>query len=171
MIVHVVKAAISDLTVTAIVNPTNSFGIMDHGLARQLREQGGQEIEDEARALAPIAVGAAVVTGGHRLWAKQVIHTPMLEEPASRGPVKIGVENVRRAARAALLAASRLQLDVLAIPAIGIGPRGVEPNEAARAILDEIRAHKQPFPQVIYLADLKDEMIWAFEEALRASNG
>ena len=168
MIVHVVKAAISDLTVTAIVNPTNSFGIMDHGLARQLREQGGQEIEDEARALAPIAVGAAVVTGGHRLWAKQVIHTPMLEEPASRGPVKIGVENVRRAA---LLAASRLQLDVLAIPAIGIGPGGVEPNEAARAIVDEIRAHKQPFPQVIYLADPKDEMIWAFEEALRASNG
>jgi O-acetyl-ADP-ribose deacetylase (regulator of RNase III) len=173
MIVHVVKAAVTDLTVDAVVNPANSQGLMDHGIAKALREQGGQEIEDEARSLAPIAIGAAVVTKGGRLWARQVIHAPTLEEPATKSltPVKIGVENVRRATRAALLAASRLQIVSLALPGMGTGAGGVEPNEAARAMVDEIRAHRMPHPQTIYLSDLKDDMVAAFEEALRASNG
>lgn len=172
MIVHVVKASITDLVVDAVVNPANSQGVMSQGLAKALREQGGQDIEDEARASAPIAVGAAVVTHGGKLWAKQVIHAPTMEEPGMKGtPVKIGVENVRRATRAALLAAARCQIQSVAIPGMGTGAGGVEASEAARAMVDEIRSHRHPHPQTIYLIDRTDEMVAAFEEALRASNG
>jgi len=66
--------------------------------------------------LAPIAVGAAVVTTAGRLWAKYIIHAPTMEEPGT----KVGVENARRAARAALIAAALRGFDVIAIP--GLAP-------------------------------------------------
>ena len=61
--------------------------------------------------------------------------------------MKIGVENVRRATRAALLAAARNNIDVIAIPGMGTGLGGVDPSDAARAMVDELRAHRQPKPR------------------------
>ena len=40
-------------------------------------------------------------------------------------------------------------------------------DEAARAIVEEIRAHKRPFPETVYLVDNNDEMVDAFTDALR----
>ena len=100
MQIHVAKSELTDMPVDAVVCPANSLGLMVGGVAAALREQGGPEIEEEVRQVAPIAVGAAVVTPGGKLYAKHVIHAPTMEEPGMR----IGVENVRRATRAALLA-------------------------------------------------------------------
>jgi O-acetyl-ADP-ribose deacetylase (regulator of RNase III) len=74
---------------------------------------------------------------------------------------------VRRAARAALIAADANKHQVLAIPGMGTGVGGVAMEEAARAIVEEIRAHKRPFPETIYLVDTSADMVAAFEEALR----
>jgi ADP-ribose pyrophosphatase YjhB (NUDIX family) len=86
---------------------------------------------------APIAVGAAIVTTAGQLPAKHVIHVPTMEEPG----MKIGAENVRRAARAALIAADRNHFKVIAMPGIGTDLGEVPVDEAARAIVEEIRAH------------------------------
>ena len=67
---------------------------------------------------------AAVVTNAGTLFAKQVIHAPTMEQPG----MKIGVENVRRATRAALLAAARTNIDLIAIPGMGTGLGGVDPS-------------------------------------------
>ena len=40
-------------------------------------------------------------------------------------------------------------------------------DEAARAIVEEIRAHRRPNPETIYLVDTSDDMVFALEEALR----
>jgi hypothetical protein len=40
-------------------------------------------------------------------------------------------------------------------------------DEAARAIVEEIRAHRRPCPETIYLVDSNELMIAALEEALR----
>jgi O-acetyl-ADP-ribose deacetylase (regulator of RNase III) len=85
-----------------------------------------------------------------------------MEEPG----MTIGTENVRRAARAALIAAHANKYSVLAMPGIGTGVGGVAAEDAARAIVEEIRAHKKPFPETIYLVDTSAEMVAAFEEAL-----
>jgi O-acetyl-ADP-ribose deacetylase (regulator of RNase III) len=114
-------------------------------------------------AAAPIAVGAALVTTAGQLPAKHVIHVPTMEEPG----MMIGAENVRRAARAALIAADRNQLKVIAIPGIGTDLGNVPIDEAARAIVEEIRAHRRPCPETIYLVDTNEHMIAALEEALR----
>lgn len=163
MQVHVAKADITLVPVDAVVNPANSLGIMGGGVAGALKRRGGEKIQQEAMACAPIAVGAAVVTTAGRLYTKAVIHAPTMEEPGQ----KIGVENVRRATRAALIAAAHHGFDVIAMPGLGTGVGGVDRGEAARAMVDELRAHRGPKPQTIYLVDMEDEMIAAFEDALR----
>lgn len=165
MQVHVAKADLTLLPVDAIVNPANSLGIMGGGAAGAIKRRGGDAIQQEAMSCAPIAVGAAVVTGAGRLHAKAVIHAPTMEEPG----LKIGVENIRRATRAALIAAAHHGFEVIAFPGLGTGIGGVDYDEAARAMVDEIRALRSPKPSTIYLVDIDDEMRMAFEEALRIS--
>jgi O-acetyl-ADP-ribose deacetylase (regulator of RNase III) len=163
MQVHIAKADIWTLPVDAVVNPANSLGIMGGGVGGSLRRQGGDVIQQAAMAAAPIAVGAALVTTAGQLPAKNVIHVPTMEEPG----MKIGAENVRRAARAALIAADRNNFKVIAIPGIGTDLGEVPMDEAARAIVEEIRAHRRPNPETIYLIDNNDEMVAALEDALR----
>ena len=166
MQVHVARADISELPVDAVVNPANSLGVMGGGgVASALRKRGGATIEVEAMQSAPIAVGAAVITTGGKLWSKHVIHAPTMESPAT----KIGVENVGRATRAALIAAAARGFDIIAIPGMGTGVGGVSPDEAARAMVAELRAHRGPKPSTIYLVDLDEEVLRAFEFALRDS--
>jgi O-acetyl-ADP-ribose deacetylase len=163
MVIHVAIGDISQLTVDAIVNPANSLGIMQGGVAGAIKALGGQEIEDEARAMAPVAVGAAIVTGAGRLYCKAVIHAPTSEELGQ----KIGVESVRRATRAALLAAVRNGYDTIAFPGIGTGVGGVPHDEAARAMVDEVRAITTPPPSTVWLIATHDEKLWAFEDACK----
>ncbi|HEY1585728.1 MAG TPA: macro domain-containing protein, partial [Polyangia bacterium] len=117
MVIHVALGDITQLTVDAIVNPANSLGIMENGVARTIKVEGGDGIEGEAKSAAPVAVGAAVVTSAGALWCKAVIHAPTMEEPG----MKVGVENVRRATRAALLAAGRNGYETVALPGMGTG--------------------------------------------------
>jgi O-acetyl-ADP-ribose deacetylase (regulator of RNase III) len=161
--VHVAKAELWTLPVDAIVNPANSLGIMGGGISGMLKRQGGEIIQQAAMAASPIAVGAAIVTTAGQLPAKHVIHVPTMEEPG----MKIGAENVRRAARAALIAADRNGFKVIAIPGIGTDLGDVPIEEAARAIVEEVRAHRRPCPETIYLVDTNDVMIANLEEALR----
>ena len=163
MQVHVARAEIVTLPVDAIVNPANSLGIMGGGLPGMIRQHGGITIQQAAMAAAPIAVGAAIITTAGQLPCKHVIHVPTMEEPG----VKIGAENVRRAARAALIAADINQFKVIAFPGMGTDLADVPMDEAARAIVEEIRAHRRPNPETVYLVDPRQDMIDAFEEALR----
>ena len=163
MQVHVARAELWTLPVDAVVNPANSLGIMGGGIGGMLRRQGGEAIQQAAMAVAPIAVGAAIVTTAGTLPAKNVIHVPTMEEPG----MTVGAENVRRAARAALIAADRNGFKVIAMPGIGTDLGNVPIDEAARAIVEEIRAHRRPSPETIYLVDTNEEMVAALEDALR----
>jgi O-acetyl-ADP-ribose deacetylase (regulator of RNase III) len=163
MQVHVARAEIFKLQVDAIVNPANSLGIMGGGIGGTIRRHGGDVIQHESMAKAPIAIGAAIVTGPGALPCQHIIHAPTMEEPG----MQIGAENVRRAARAALIASDRMQFKVIAFPGMGTDLGGVPIDESARAIVEEIRAHKRPFPETIYLVDVNQSMIEAFEDALR----
>jgi len=163
MQVHVARSEIYKLQVDAIVNPANSLGIMGGGIGGLIKRHGGDVIQHEAMGRAPIAIGAAIVTGAGALPCQHIIHAPTMEEPG----MKIGAENVRRAARAALIASDRLNFKVIAFPGMGTDLGDVALDEAARAIVEEIRAHKRPSPETIYLVDPSQEMVDAFEEALR----
>src|SRR5881394_2570993 len=167
MQIHLAKTDVTTMAVDAVVNPANSLGIMGGGVTGALSRRGGPSIQREAMSLAPIAVGAAVVTNAGQLWAKHVIHAPTMEEPGT----KVGVENVRRATRDALLAAAHHGFEVIALPGMGTGLGGVDPADAARAMVDELRAHRHPKPATVYLVDLRDEVLLNLEDALRTASG
>ena len=85
-----------------------------------------------------------------------------MEEPG----LKVSVENVRRATRAALLAATQRGFDVIALPGLGTGLGGADHSDAARAMVNELRAHRQPHPSTVWLVDLNDEVLAHLEDAL-----
>jgi len=129
--------------VDAVVNPANSLGIMGGGIGGMLRRQGGDVIQQAAMAAAPIAVGAALVT-----TAGQLPRRTSSRADDGRARMQIGAENVRRAARAALIAADRNNFKVIAIPGIGTDLGNVPIDEAARArFVEEVRAHRRRTPR------------------------
>ena len=142
--------------------PAFSDGRMVEGLAARIKRKGGDLVEELATQSAPIAVGAALVTPGGKLGVTHVIHAPIIEQVGLR----IGVENIRRATRAGLLAATHFRFEKVAIPGMGYGEGGVPYDEAARAIIDEIRAYKVTPPCEVVLMDTHREMVRAFRTQL-----
>jgi O-acetyl-ADP-ribose deacetylase len=145
-----------------IIVPTVSDGLMTEGVASRVKASAGQDVETEAVKFAPVAVGASIGTSAGKLSVKMIIHAPLVEKIGLR----VGVENIRRATRAGLLAATHFQLDKVAIPGMGTGENGVPVDEAARAIIDEVRAYRGAKPSVVVLLDTDPEMVEAFSTEL-----
>ena len=143
----------------AVVNPANSSGYMGGGIAGALKRAGGTEIEKEAISLAPIKVGAAIVTKSGKLPFKYIIHAPTMSRPAMR----IGVENVKQATFAALKLAEKLAISSIAIPGMGTGVGGVSHRDAAKAIVKIAKKFENSFESII-LIDINNEMVKYFEE-------
>ncbi len=158
-----------DITVErtdAIVNPANSYGVMGGGVAYAIKRVGGQEIEDEAVENSPILVGTAIATTAGKLPSKFVIHAPTMREPAMR----ISVENVKKATRAALECACKNKLKSIAFPGMGTGVGGVDKKEAANAMAETIKSflkEKETTLSNIILIGYDDELFKEFEKALR----
>ena len=162
-----IVAITGDITkqkVDAIVNPANSWMIMGGGAAGAIKRMGGKEIEDEAVKHAPVPVGKAVATGAGRLKAKYVIHAPTMERPA----IRISVENVRLAVRAALELASQLKLRSVAFPGMGTGVGGLALEEASEAMIDEAKKHVERGTHLkrIVFVGFRDEMTQAFSKVI-----
>jgi len=119
----------------AIVNAANSHGLMEGGIAGIIKRVAGSQVEDEARRQAPIPVGQAVLTSGGRTRFEGIIHAPTMPEPAMRVPV----QNVRLATRAALRLADEKGFVSLAVPGMSTGVGRVAPEEAAKCMIEEIR--------------------------------
>ena len=133
-VIKIVKGDITKVEADAIVNPANSLMIMGGGVAGAIKRVGGDEIEFEARRHAPVPVGEAIVTSGGKLRAKYVIHAPTMERPAMR----TNEAKVRAAVRAALRRAHSLGLRSIAFPGMGTGVGGLDPNVAAKVMIEEI---------------------------------
>lgn len=140
---------------------------MGGGAAGAIKRMGGKEIEDEAVKHAPVPVGKAVATGAGRLKAKYVIHAPTMERPAMR----IGVENVRLAVRAALECANELRLRSVAFPGMGTGVGGLALEEAAEAMIDETKKHVERGTNLkrIVFVGFRDDLTQAFSAAISKS--
>ncbi len=123
--------------VAAIVNAANAELRSGGGVAGAIHRAAGPELEREARPLAPIRPGEAVITGGHDLPNDYVIHT--------LGPVygqdRPEAELLANCYRNALALAEQSGIDSIAFPAISTGVFGYPVEEAAevalRAVVEE----------------------------------
>ena len=156
------QGSLLDVEAQAIVNAANSHGLMGGGVAGIIRRAAGSQVEDEAREQAPIPVGQAVLTSGGRTRFEGIIHAPTMPEPAMRIPV----ENVKLATRAALQLADAQGFVSLAIPGMGTGVGRVAPEEAAQGMVEEIRQFQGRSLLSVILVDIDPVMVRAWQAAL-----
>ncbi len=118
----------------AIVNAANAGLLPGGGVAGAIHRAAGPGLADECRPLAPIAPGEAVITGGHQLANRHVIHC--------LGPVygrdRPEDELLAACYRNALRLAERHHLQSLGFPAISTGAFGYPMEPAAEVALGEV---------------------------------
>jgi len=161
MSIFVQKGDLTQIVCDAIVNPANSYGFMGGGVAGAIRRAGGSIIEKEAISKAPIPVGKAAVTTGGNLPCRYVVHAPTMEKPAMR----INVENVRMATRAAFEIGVKHGIKTIAIPGMGTGVGGVPTKQAAEVMVKIAMEFENKFERII-LIGRNDELFDAFKEYL-----
>jgi O-acetyl-ADP-ribose deacetylase (regulator of RNase III) len=161
MRLDVVEGDIAALEVDAIANAANDRLWMGAGVAGALKRAGGEEIEQEAVARGPIALGDAVATGAGRLKAKHVLHGAVMGQD-----LQTNADLVRRTTRSCLELADELGARSLALPAFGTGVGGFPLDECARIMVDEARAYEPQTLERVVFAVFGDEARRAFEDAL-----
>jgi len=125
----------AQIGITAIVNAANAALRMGGGVAGAIHRAAGPELERECLPLAPIRPGQAVLTKGHQLPNRYVIHC--------LGPV-YGVDKPEDKLLAAcysnaLELAESHQIDSIAFPAISTGIFGYPMEQAAQVAFDSIK--------------------------------
>ncbi len=158
VLVRVVAADITDREVEAVVNAANNHLWMGSGVAGAIKHRGGQEIEREAVAKGPVAVGEAVVTTGGLLKARYVIHAAVMGQD-----LRTNAEHIRAAALNALARAKQLNLKSIALPALGTGVGGFPLGECASVMLAAVEEHVKAGTSLETV-----EFVLFGEEALRA---
>ncbi len=120
--------------IDAVVNAANRELRTGGGVAGAIHRAAGPGLEEEARPLAPIEPGEAVITGGHDLPNPWVIHC--------LGPVygedRPSEELLASCYRNALRLAEEHGIESVAFPAISTGAFGFPMEEAARVALRSV---------------------------------
>jgi O-acetyl-ADP-ribose deacetylase (regulator of RNase III) len=137
------RGDICDLEVDAIVNPASVTLWMSSGVGAALKKRGGDSIEIAAVRMAPIALGETVVTPAGSLSARHVLHAATLD----RGH-RTSREAVAAAATSAILRAGELGLHSIAIPALGAGAGGLDPDTSAEATVPAVRDALRQAPSI-----------------------
>jgi O-acetyl-ADP-ribose deacetylase (regulator of RNase III) len=130
--------------VTAIVNAANAQLRSGGGVAGAIHRAAGPGLEEECRPLAPIRLGEAVMTGGHDLPNRYVIHT--------LGPVygqdHPEAELLASCYRNSLALVEANKIESIAFPAISTGVFGYPLEEAAEVALRTVLESAQRLEHV-----------------------
>ncbi len=118
----------------AIVNAANAHLLNGGGVAGAIHRAAGPGLEKECRPMGPIRPGEAVISGGHNLPNKYVIHC--------LGPVygqdKPEDKLLAACYRNALHLADTKEIESIAFPAISTGIFGYPSQEAARVAIKTV---------------------------------
>lgn len=155
-LIRVEQGDISTFQGDAVVNAANNHLRMGAGVAGALLRRGGHDIQKECDALirreGPLEVGEAAVTGAGSLPARYVIHAAAMgDEPPTP-------HSIRAATRNALRLARERGVGSMAFPVLGTGVGGFPFEEAARLMLEEIRAMEEgSLPETVVMYGYTEE--------------
>jgi O-acetyl-ADP-ribose deacetylase len=127
--------------IDAIVNAANTELWLGSGVAGAINARGGPEIEREAVAQGPIALGEAVRTTAGNLPNKFVIHAAAMgyREEDQAVPKRAGSASSEAIIRAAttntISIADRSECKSIAFPALATGVGGFPVDECARVMM------------------------------------
>jgi len=127
-----------------VVNAANAQLRIGGGVAGAIHRAAGEALTKETRPLAPIQPGEAVITGGHNLPNKYIIHClgPVYgrDEPSDK-LLKACYKN-------ALSVASEHDITSIAFPAISTGAFGYPMRDAARISLSVVKQKVKDSPSI-----------------------
>ena len=158
---EVVEADITQLDVDAVANAANNELWMGAGVAGAIKRAGGVEIEQEAVAQAPIAVGQAIATGAGNLRAKHVVHAAVMGQD-----LQTSAELISQAPRRTLEVADELGTRSLAMPAFGTGVGGFPIGQCAELMVTEARAFEPANLERVVFAVFGHDAEQAFRAAV-----
>lgn len=130
--IEIVEGDLTRQETTAVVNAANNHLWMGGGVAGALKRAGGDVIEEEAMALGPVDVGAAVVTGAGTLPSRYVIHAAVMGQD-----LRTDEAMIRAATKSALRLAGDRGLESVSLPALGTGVGGFSMHHCARIMIEE----------------------------------
>jgi O-acetyl-ADP-ribose deacetylase len=161
MELEVVEGDITELDVDAVANAANNELWMGAGVAGAIKRAGGAEIEQEAVAQAPIAVGQAIATGAGNLRAKHVVHAAVMGQD-----LQTSAELISQATRRTLEVADELGARSLAVPAFGTGVGGFPIERCAELMVTEARAFEPENLERVVFAVFGHDAELAFRAAV-----
>ena len=161
MNLEVVEGDITELEVDAVANAANNELWMGAGVAGAIKRAGGAEIEQEAVAQAPIALGQAIVTGAGNLRAKHVVHAAVMGQD-----LQTSAELISQATRRTLEVADELGAHSLALPAFGTGVGGFPIERCAELMVTEARAFEPANLERVVFAVFGHDAEHAFRAAV-----
>jgi O-acetyl-ADP-ribose deacetylase (regulator of RNase III) len=140
--VRVLQTSILEVEADAVVNPGNSFGFMDGGLALKFCEKFGFEIQEEVRKAVREKYGSEMLVGQADVFPTGKKPPFLVQAPTMRVPQSIGdTVNAYLASRAAFQAAKSYNaakgdepIKSIALPGLGTGTGKMNPLVSARQI-------------------------------------
>ncbi len=161
---EIVEGDIAAEHVDAVVNAANTHFWMGAGVAGALKARGGGEIERDAVAQGPVEPGESVVTAGHRLAARYVIHAAVMGQD-----LRTSEPLVRLATKSALAEADRLGIVSVALPALGTGVGGFPLDACARTMIGVVQtfAERAASVRTVRLVLFGSRAYQAFAETAR----
>ncbi|NMT62385.1 macro domain-containing protein [Marinobacter orientalis] len=162
----IVECVRGDIThqddIEAVVNAANAELMPGGGVAGALHDAAGPGLAEECRPMAPIRPGEAVISGGHNLPNRFVIHC--------LGPV-YGVDEpsdywLAECYRNALELADSKAIESIAFPAISAGAFGYPVEGAAEVALNTV---KQVLPRLESVKRVRFVLFGAGDEQVFSS--
>ena len=170
--VRIIRGDLTEQDVDAIVNAANSSLMGGGGVDGAIHRRGGPQILEECRILrqkywpAGLPVGKAVITGGGRLKARQVIHTV---GPVWRGGNQGEPTELADSYTNSLTLAKEKKLESVAFPSISTGAYGYPVEAASRIALKAVKefVEREGWPPEVVFVAFSSHDLEAYEQAAR----
>ncbi len=164
MRIEIVSGDITKVAADAIVNAANERLLGGGGVDGAIHRAAGSALLQECRAIGGCRTGQAVLTGGHRLPARHVIHTV---GPIWRGGRRGEPDLLRACYRNCLRIGADKGLASLAFPAISTGVYGYPLREATEIAVSEVQAHAAATPQQVIFVCFDADTAALYREVLQ----
>ncbi len=177
MWIEIVPGDLTTMAVDAIVNAANSTLLGGGGVDGAIHAAAGPQLLEECRRVRKtqwpqgLPVGEAVVTGGHGLPARWVVHT--VGPNRHRGQTDPAL--LASCFRASLVRAAEVGATSVAFPAVSAGVYGWDVAEVARVAVAAVRGAERdgvcPRIERVCFVPFGAAATAAFETALAAESG
>lgn len=126
------KGDILEEKVDAIVNPSNTNFTMGGGLAKKIKEKGGNEIEKMAKRKGRVQPGYCIYTDSGKLLSKYIIHAVTMDMD-----FKSDYDVIKKCMENSFKLCNDLKIKTISFPAIGCGTGKLDSKKIAEIMVRE----------------------------------